>query len=196
MYPEREEVVVMPKSRLIFSLVVASIVFVTSNLFAHTEVSIQQARSMLDIGLIPPALSVQLVVNAGVHRDLIILDVRQYTSEFCTGHIPGAINCVWNSTLNSLEDGWQALPRKGDILVVCGSGTRSHKAANFLESNGFTRVYDMGGGMSAWNTRGWETVKCGHDDPGIVDIIGDLDGDGKVGLQETIYILQRVRKLR
>ena len=34
--------------------------------------------------------------------------------------------------------------------MVCHSGGRSNSAANFLDSQGFTNIYDMKGGMSSW----------------------------------------------
>jgi hypothetical protein len=55
------------------------------------------------------------------------------------------------------------LPADGTILVVCASGSRSHQAASFLDSSGFTDVYDMNGGMGAWL---WSTEAC-HDESAI-----------------------------
>jgi len=192
---EKTGSVVMRKHPLTFYLVFLFFVSWNTGALAHTDVTVQEARSMIDIGLIPPALGLQVMVSPEVMHDFIIVDVREATTEFCSkGHIPGAVNYPWNSQV--LQQRYNELPKTGDILVVCGSGTRSNSAAEFLDGKGFTHVYDMKRGMGAWNDEGWETVKCGHDDPGIVDIIGDLDGDGKVGLQETIYILQRVRKFR
>jgi hypothetical protein len=49
------------------------------------------------------------------------------------------------------------LPFDRDIVVVCGSGMRSHNAASFLGGEGFTRVYDMQGGMAAWT---FEREEC------------------------------------
>ena len=91
---------------------------------------------------------------------LIVVDVREQ-SEFCNtqatppGHIPGALNYPWNSGV--LQDRYNELPPHGDILVVCGVGGRSAQAAQFLCSNGYTSVYNMTGGMTAWP---WETELC------------------------------------
>ena len=41
--------------------------------------------------------------------------------------------------------------------MVCSSGGRSHQAATFLDNQGFTHVYDMQGGMSAWS---WDKEGC------------------------------------
>lgn len=90
---------------------------------------------------------------------LVILDVREY-AEFCGGsgllHIADAVNLPWNS--NVLQARYTELPTDRDIIVVCALGGRSNNAANFLDGKGFTRVYDMQGGMTAWT---YETEACG-----------------------------------
>ena len=88
--------------------------------------------------------------------DLIILDVRE-TSEFCgtTHHIEDAVNLPWNSGV--LQARSSLLPVDHEIIVVCASGGRSHQAASFLDSQGYTSVYDMLGGMSAWT---WQPEFC------------------------------------
>jgi len=91
---------------------------------------------------------------------LTIVDVRE-ESEYCDstysppGHIPGAINMPWYS--GGLEEDYPELPTDEDIVVVCLSGNRSNQAANFLDEVGFTRIFDMLGGMSAWE---YETELC------------------------------------
>jgi len=94
-----------------------------------------------------------MVVAGG---DLIVLDVREY-SEFCgtTSHIEDAVSLPWNSGV--LQARSSILPVDRTIIVVCASGARSHQASSFLDSSGYTDVFDMGGGMSAWQ---WETEGC------------------------------------
>ena len=126
------------------------IVFLPLDAFAHTNVSVPDANAMIQS-----------------NDDLIVIDVREY-SEYCgsLGHIAGAINYPWNS--NYLQTHYTELPIDANILVVCGSGSRSNSAANFLDSNGYLYVYDMTGGTSAWvNTWHYKTVGC-----------VDSDGDG------------------
>ncbi len=55
------------------------------------------------------------------------------------------------------QERYGELPINADILVICKSGGRSHMAASFLDANGFTSVYDMTGGMTAWQ---WNTEPC------------------------------------
>ncbi len=42
------------------------------------------------------------------------------------------------------------LPRDRDIVVVCHHGMRSYHVADFLLGEGFTRLYNLSGGMAAW----------------------------------------------
>jgi rhodanese-related sulfurtransferase len=43
-----------------------------------------------------------------------------------------------------------ALPRDRDIVLMCHHGMRSMHAADYLESAGFTRLYNLCGGIAAW----------------------------------------------
>jgi hypothetical protein len=61
-----------------------------------------------------------------------------------------------------------------------------------LDERGFTSVYNMLGGMNVWP---WETVPC-NGGSGVYGVVEDINGDGKIGNVEAIYILQRVAELR
>lgn len=106
---------------------------------AHTDVTVEQARDLVD-----------------TTDDLVVVDVRE-PSEYCDarGHIPGAVNYPLNTGV--LQARYEELPMDGPILVVCRSGGRSNVAATFLDSAGFSAVYDMMGGMNAWTG---ETERC------------------------------------
>ncbi|MBN2000124.1 T9SS type A sorting domain-containing protein [candidate division KSB1 bacterium] len=86
---------------------------------------------------------------------LILLDVRE-VNEYNNGHIAEPIgqlpltpvNMPLNSNVLPLE--YSRLPRDIDIIVYCRSGGRSSSAASFLESKGFTRIFNMLGGFSSW----------------------------------------------
>ena len=42
------------------------------------------------------------------------------------------------------------LPPEHDVILVCHHGSRSQQAAVFLARNGFSRVYNLRGGVEAW----------------------------------------------
>jgi rhodanese-related sulfurtransferase len=96
--------------------------------------------------------------------DLIIIDVRE-ESEYCGpgGHLPCARNYAWNS--GGFETKIGELPLEATILLVCGSGYRSAKAAQFLDSRGFTAVYNLVGGMSGWQG---EVQTCAEPCPALL----------------------------
>lgn len=85
-----------------------------------------------------------------------LLDVRT-KEEWNEGHLKGA-------TLATVtEDGFldkakAALDPKKPVLVYCKSGGRSAKAAKQLREAGFT-VYDLAGGITAWQKAGKPVVK-------------------------------------
>ena len=78
-----------------------------------------------------------------------IIDVRR-TDEF-TGelsHIKGAKLLVLQE---EFEKKIQSFDRHKKYLMVCRSGGRSSKAARIALTNGFSNVYNLEGGMLAWN---------------------------------------------
>ncbi len=84
-----------------------------------------------------------------------LVDVRQpeeFTGEL--GHIDGAELLV----LDQLSEKFQKLNPAEDIVLICKSGGRSAKAASFLSDQGFKKVFNMKGGMLAWNDLGFPTT--------------------------------------
>jgi hydroxyacylglutathione hydrolase len=77
-----------------------------------------------------------------------ILDVRD-AYEWNEKHIPGAVHRVGH-----LESNLPPLPKDSDIVVHCNVGHRSGVAASILKRNGFTRIHNMLGGLSAWEKLG------------------------------------------
>ena len=78
--------------------------------------------------------------------EFIILDVRQ-PEEYRSGHLPGAVFIPLPDLINKVGELDHAKP----IIAYCRSGNRSRAAAAFLLSDGFSKVYSMDGGITAWN---------------------------------------------
>ena len=81
------------------------------------------------------------------HKNAIVLDVREQ-SEYDTGHI-------LNSRLipvGKIKERVGELEKYKDqpIVAVCRSGLRSASACAVLGKQGFTQVYNLTGGMQAW----------------------------------------------
>jgi rhodanese-related sulfurtransferase len=85
-------------------------------------------------------------------KDSVIVDVRrseERTSEL--GHIQDSI---WIQ-LDFLSDRVNELPKDKDVVFVCRSGGRSAMATKIALESGFSKVYNMRGGMILWNESGF-----------------------------------------
>jgi glyoxylase-like metal-dependent hydrolase (beta-lactamase superfamily II)/rhodanese-related sulfurtransferase len=84
------------------------------------------------------------------HADLQIIDVRR-PAEFATGRVPGAIN----AQLAHLEDEVAQFNPQRPTAVICAGGYRSTAATSLLARHGFTPLFNVVGGTSAWITAGY-----------------------------------------
>jgi len=78
-----------------------------------------------------------------------VLDVRD-EYEWNEKRIPGAVHRY----VGHLEDNLPLLPKDSEIVVQCNVGHRSGVAASILKRNGFTRIHNMLGGITAWEKLG------------------------------------------
>ncbi|WP_096271084.1 rhodanese-like domain-containing protein [Paucisalibacillus globulus] len=79
-------------------------------------------------------------------KNLQFIDVRT-PGEFTRNHQ----RPFRNIPLYELTQRLTELDKQKDIVVICQSGIRSSKAARVLKRKGFTQIYNVKGGMSAWN---------------------------------------------
>ncbi len=88
-----------------------------------------------------------MIKKENKYPNLIILDVRT-PFEYDKGHLYDAILIPHNE----LEDQISELEghNTSDIIVYCKSGGRSKLASEILVEYGFTKVYNMLGGIVAW----------------------------------------------
>ena len=83
-----------------------------------------------------------------------VVDVREAV-EWRRGHVPGAVHIPV-----------RAIGRRGPaeldpvrpVVLLCASGHRSTLAARTLTKQGFTKVYDVHGGMMAWHRKALPVV--------------------------------------
>ena len=88
----------------------------------------------------------QLVIER--ERGATVIDVRE-VDEYVDAHVPG----VRLVPLGTIPDELDALPTDETLYVICRSGARSLRAADFLIANGFDAV-SVAGGTMAWVQRG------------------------------------------
>ncbi len=80
-----------------------------------------------------------------------LIDVREpheFSGEL--GHVAGSRLVPLATVLDAARD-W---PRDQELVIICRSGNRSGRAAQALTGAGFTRVFNLAGGMLAWNAAG------------------------------------------
>jgi len=77
--------------------------------------------------------------------DFTLLDVRE-PHEWNAGHLDGAIHIPMQQVPARIDE----VPRDKEVVVICRSGARSARVQQFLQSQGYTRVKNLTGGMSAW----------------------------------------------
>ena len=96
------------------------------------EISIDELAAALAGGLIP------------------LVDVRQ-PEEYEAGHVPGAKLIPLADVVARVGE----IPVNGPVYVICQSGSRSQRAADYLRNVGI-EAYNVAGGTKAW-------VEAGHD---------------------------------
>lgn len=104
---------------------------------------------------VPPLEAVQLIN----HDDALLVDVRE-DSEYATGHVQDSIHIP----LGRLSERMAELDAyKGRAVVVgCRSGHRSARACAMLRKQGFEKVYNLRGGILAWESASLPMSKGGN----------------------------------
>jgi rhodanese-related sulfurtransferase len=108
----------------------------------HTDLSVEGFKQMVD----------QFQGRPG---EVTILDVRT-RDEFDREHLRDAINLDVNAGV--FRDRAARMDRGETYLVYCQIGTRSARAAQIMSELGFTKVYNMRGGIAKWKDAGYPVV--------------------------------------
>jgi len=102
-------------------------------------------------------ISPQQVYDAVYSTDSVqLVDVRT-PAEYKISHLKGSQNiCV---TSDDFEEKVKTLDKNRPVYVYCRVGGRSANAAKKLREMGFTKIYDMDGGILLWEEEKLETEK-------------------------------------
>lgn len=79
--------------------------------------------------------------------DAVLVDVRT-PEEYAEGHLNNSNNIDWYDS--DFSEKIQLLSKDQKIYVYCKKGGRSAKAAQLMDSLGYTKVVDLTGGYDAW----------------------------------------------
>jgi rhodanese-related sulfurtransferase len=107
----------------------------------------QKAAQLIDVG------EAESLIAA---KKVLILDVRT-PQEFAAGHLAGATNLDFHS--KDFQAQLERLNKKQSYLVHCAIGGRSARAGKLMNELNFTSVYDLKGGIKAWEKAGKPIVK-------------------------------------
>jgi len=83
------------------------------------------------------------------HKDALVVDV-QPAADFAQGHIINSINIPMNGFKKQI--GTLQKHKERPIVVACRSGSRSAMACRQLRREGFGDVYNLRGGVLAWQS--------------------------------------------
>lgn len=78
---------------------------------------------------------------------VVLLDVREPV-ELEMAALPSAVHVPMREIPARLAE----LDRDVPIVVMCHSGFRSYRVAEYLVGNGFSQVFNLRGGIDAWST--------------------------------------------
>ncbi len=83
-----------------------------------------------------------------------LIDVRE-PAEWKQGHIPQAVHVPLGTLLARPQD----FLTRDNIVFQCAEGVRSAVACEIAASLGFTKLYNMEGGINAWAARGYPIAR-------------------------------------
>lgn len=103
-----------------------------------------------------------------------IVDVRE-PWEYEAGHLPGAVNIPMAQVVARLAE-------IGDpVVLVCATGNRSGRVAEYLTKNGHSKVANLLGGTVEWAELGNEVVRGATPDDAEPDGSTTVAGPAEAG---------------
>ncbi|WP_298555128.1 rhodanese-like domain-containing protein [uncultured Algibacter sp.] len=127
------------KHFLIFTFILLNILFFSCHTSTNKNVT----------NLSPEELKQILINNDSIQ----LVDVRKPT-EYVAGHIPKAISINYFS--NDFAKSIGKLNNKKPVYIYCRSGKRSGKSVIEFKKAGFTKIYNLKGGILNWQSKGFD----------------------------------------
>ena len=88
--------------------------------------------------------------------DALIIDVRE-SNEYSTGHIINSVHIPLSGLKSRLKELEKHKTQK--VILACRSGHRSSQACATLKKEGFDQVFNLRGGVMAWESANLPLIK-------------------------------------
>jgi phage shock protein E len=102
--------------------------------------------------LVEPAEASELIAS----KKVVVLDVRS-PAEYAHGHIAGSTNLDFHG--RDFRSKLEKLDKNQPYLVHCAVGMRSAQACKVMNQLDFKTLYDLKGGLTAWEKAGQPVEK-------------------------------------
>lgn len=99
-----------------------------------------------------PEISIGELASARAGGVVPLVDVRQ-PEEYEAGHVPGARLIPLADVMARVGE----IPTEGPVYVICQTGARSQRVADYLRNVGI-EAYNVAGGTKAWTEAGHDTA--------------------------------------
>ncbi|EIC22084.1 rhodanese-like domain-containing protein [Thiorhodovibrio frisius] len=93
------------------------------------------------------------------HKDATVIDVRP-SADYTKGHIINAISIPMNGFRN--QTATLAKHKNKPLIISCRSGSQSQMACGILRKQGFEEVYNLRGGVMAWQNANLPLTRKKH----------------------------------
>lgn len=120
-------------------------------LFVLSSVRIVYSMPYTDIDVV----TANNMITNGTYPDLVILDVRTQ-GEYDEGHLENSILIPVTELESRIDE--IAQYKDTEIIVYCRTGVRSAQASSILDSNNFTKVFNVLGGITAWEAQNYPVI--------------------------------------
>lgn len=121
------------------------------------------------------------------HKEtLYIIDVRTPEEYEYIGHIAGSVSVPGGQAIQNTDD--VAAVHRANIVFVCDNGTRAVITAYWYQQMGFSNIFVLDGGLSAWTCsgRGLETGIRQPDPIGLAEAVKAVDHIHAAGLKSIL----------
>jgi rhodanese-related sulfurtransferase len=114
--------------------------------------------------VITPQQSRDLIEAHREDPEFVLLDIRT-DPEIEAAHIHGTTSLDFYSP--AFRDDLARLDRSKTYLIYCRTGNRTGQAYTMMEDLGFDKVFDMGGGITAWQALGYPVCAGSLESPHV-----------------------------